>query len=60
MQFDADEDGEPFFKPPIISTATSGGQDESQIAKQHPPEPDTGESATSQSSAAITTVEQDE
>ena len=60
MQFDADEDGEPFFKPPIVSPAPLGPQDEQHATKQQFPESAINESGSSQEAAAIATVEQDE
>lgn len=58
MQFDADEDGEPFFKP--VSPAPIGQQDAQHPTKQHLPESGTDQSGTSQEAAAIATVEQEE
>ena len=60
MQFDADEDGEPFFKPPAVSPAPIEQHDAQQPTKQHLPESGIDDSRTSQEAAAIATVEQDE
>ena len=60
MQFDADEDGEPFFKPPTIAPAPIGQQDAQQTTKQHLPEAGNDEGGTSQEAAAIATAEQDD
>ena len=60
MQFDADEDGEPFFKPPAVSPAPLRQQDEQQITTKHPPEPGIDEGGTAQEAAATATIEQEE
>ena len=60
MQFDADEDGEPFFKPPAISPAPIGQQDAQHPTKQHLPETGNDQGGTSQEAAAIATAEQDD
>ncbi|KAG7009958.1 vacuolar protein sorting-associated protein vps5 [Physcia stellaris] len=60
MQFDADEDGEPFFKPPAVSPAPLKQQDDQQSTEQHSPEPSTEEGGTTQEAAATATIEQEE
>ena len=56
MQFDADEDGEPFFKPPAVSPAPLRQQNE----QNHPPEHGIDEGGTTQEAAATATIEQEE
>ncbi|KAL8789248.1 MAG: hypothetical protein Q9195_006894 [Heterodermia aff. obscurata] len=60
MQFDADEDGEPFFKPPAVSPAPLRQQDEQQSTTKHPPEQGIDEGGTAQEAAATATIEQEE
>lgn len=64
MQLDADEDGEPFFKPPAISPAPIRQRDEQQSSdeQQHPGEGLQGgvEGETEQAAAATATIEQEE
>lgn len=63
MQLDADEDGEPFFKPPAISPAPIRQRDEQQSSdEQQPGEGAQGsvEGATEQAAAATATIEQEE
>lgn len=57
MQFDADEDGEPFFKPPAISPAPLKQQDEQKSIRQHPPDQHADEGGTVQEAAATATIE---
>ena len=72
MQLDADEDGEPFFKPPSVSTAPipKSGEPQSQGEREQQPQQAprdseetlaAGEVETSQAAAAASaTVEQEE
>ena len=60
MQFDADEDGEPFFKPPAVSPAPLRHQDEQQSTTKHPTEQGIDEGGTMQEAAATATIEQEE
>ena len=60
MQFDADEDGEPFFKPPAVSPAPPRHQDEQQSTMKHPTEQGIDEGGTMQEAAATATIEQEE
>lgn len=60
MQFDADEDGEPFFKPPAVSPAPLKQQDDQQSTKQHPPEQSTEQDGTIQEAAATATIDQED
>lgn len=60
MQFDADEDGEPFFKPPAVSPAPLRQQDEQHSTTKHPPEQGIDEGGTTQEAAATATIEQEE
>ena len=52
MQLDADEDGEPFFKPPAISAAPAKPKEE---RVQEP-----SEASTQEAAAATVTAEQEE
>ena len=60
MQFDADEDGEPFFKPPAVSPAPLKEQDDQRSTEQDSPEQVTEEGGTTQEAAATATIEQEE
>ena len=63
MQLDADEDGEPFFKPPVISPAPIRQRDEQQSSdEQQPGEGSQAgvEGETEQAAAATATIEQEE
>ena len=63
MQLDADEDGEPFFKPPVISPAPIRQRDEQQSSdEQQPGEalPGVAEGETEQAAAATATIEQEQ
>ena len=66
MQLDADEDGEPFFKPPAVTAApiqTSGGALQSQVEQQPRDNEETAvepEGETSQIAAEAVTAEQEE
>ena len=61
MQFDADEDGEPFFKPPAIASAPlKQPNDEQDGSKQRSLSTGLGEGETDQAAAAAATVEQEE
>ena len=59
MQFDADEDGEPFFKPPAVSPTPVRHPDEQPGTKEHLPEQSSEESANVEA-AATATIEQEE
>lgn len=66
MQLDADEDGEPFFKPPAIASAPIR-QDEGQHASEDQPQQTPvdssqllGEDETERAAAATETVDQEE
>ena len=66
MQLDADEDGEPFFKPPAVASVPLRPRDEQPEGEgQHRAQPSiTSESKeeeeSKQSTAAIAAAEQDE
>lgn len=60
MQFDADEDGEPFFKPPAISPAPLKPSTDQEDSKQLSPSATPGEGETDQAAAAAATLEQEE
>ena len=66
MQLDADEDGEPFFKPPAIAPAPirqRDGQQSSEEQQQQShgePSQEPGQNETRQAAAATATVEQEE
>ena len=64
MQLDADEDGEPFFKPPTILPAPIRQRDEQQSSdeQQQPGDGSQGgvEGETEQAAAATATIEQEE
>lgn len=65
MQLDADEDGEPFFRPPTIAPASLRPSDEQTEGEEHlkARKPDTSEpreqSEPEPGPAAITTAEQE-
>ena len=64
MQLDADEDGEPFFKPPAILPAPIRQRDEHQSSDEQQ-QPGDGsqrgvEGETEQAAAATATIEQEE
>lgn len=65
MQLDADEDGEPFFKPPAIAPSpihqriNDQGGFEQQVGQQRDSE-QTAEGRTQQATAATATVEAEE
>lgn len=69
MQLDADEDGEPFFRPPIIAPSPLPSLDQQQPPQQQDEESQSrnptivepgGENERPQASAATATVEQEE
>ena len=61
MQFDADEDGEPFFKPPAISSAPPIASDKQPAtAQQRPLSAGADIGSTDQAAAAAATAEQEE
>lgn len=69
MQLDADEDGEPFFRPPIIAPSPLPSLNQQQPPQQQEEEPQSrnptivepgGENERPQVSAATATVEQEE
>lgn len=65
MQLDADEDGEPFFKPPVIAPAPIRQLDDQQSSDEQPHSEQTPgegprEGETEQAAAATATVEQEE
>lgn len=59
MQFDADEDGEPFFKPPAIAPAPLKPDETKEESKQRPSRAGPGEGETDQPAAAAAMVEQE-
>lgn len=54
MQLDAEEDGQPFFRPPVVSATPAAP---AATAESNPNPPD---SATGQEAAATATAEQEE
>ena len=62
MQLDADEDGDPFFKPPAISPAPIRQRDKPSGDEQQTAErsQEGMEGGTEQATAAIATIEQEE
>lgn len=69
MQLDADEDGEPFFRPPIIAPSPLPSLDQQKPPQQQDEESQSrnptivepgGENERPQASAATATVEQEE
>ena len=63
MQLDADEDGEPFFKPPVILPAPIRQGDEQRSSdEQQPGDGSQGgvEGETEQAAAATATIEQEQ
>lgn len=65
MQLDADEDGEPFYKPPAISPAPIQQRNDQQAGEQQSqgqeqPGETSGDGETEQAAAAIATIEQEE
>jgi hypothetical protein len=72
MQLDADEDGEPFFKPPVLAPVPNPLLSHEQLQQQRPEgeqaraqgsptaEPGGAGVASEQAAAALATVEQEE
>jgi hypothetical protein len=60
MQFDADEDGEPFFKPPALAPAPLKPSNSQEESKQFPTSAISGEGETDQAAAAAATLEPEE
>lgn len=60
MQFDADEDGEPFFKPPAIAPAPLEPSADPEESKQVSSSAVSGEGETDHAAAAAATIEQEE
>lgn len=60
MQFDADEDGEPFYKPPAIAPTPLKPSNNQEDLKQRPSTAGAGEGETNQAAAAAATLEQEE
>lgn len=57
MQLDADEDGEPFFRPPLITPSSPLLQPQQHDSRNVEPG---GENERPQAAAAFATVEQEE
>lgn len=65
MQLDAEEDGEPFFKPPAVNAAPIGKPDDPPTVEEHQRQPQNDDGAidadaTERATAAIATVGQED
>ncbi len=54
MQLDAEEDGQPFYKPPVVAAPPTAPAPTAELSQKPP------DSGTGQEAAATATVEQEE